>query len=591
MLPTEPRSAGALDVLRLEGIALLQTIVESLGEIGAAAQEDKQRLQDVARDLRDSFFLVAVVGEFNAGKSSFINALLGEELLPTGITPTTGTIDLVLYAEQARRKPLLREDGLREWAHPGTGAPGVALVDTPGTGSVFRSHERIALEFLHRSDLVLFVIPARRALAETGRIYLELAQQYGKKIILIINQIDQLELAEQAEVRRFVERQARELLDLQPLIFMVSARQSLAQENEAYGDADGVDAVRAHLLGLMRQSPPAQQKLLAQLALAERITQDWLAQLQTRLDSLQADRARVDEVQSELEQQSLGLEARLQETQTQCDRVFADLRGRGHLFLDDNLSLRRLGRARRREALQTTFREEVVGRALQELDQVSSAFISAMLDQSRLYWHGVVERLQQLTDLLEQEPGGLDATVYTSQREGLQEALHIARQELQAGVSAAALEEMRSANLARFNGVATTSVTAIGGLLVTVLGFAAPGPVLGVGAAALALPAVVIGAPLAAIGGFLAMRRYRRLAQETRAEFDAQVRHMQDSLRAALLEITQQERNRLTQYGQQVLVPVYSRLDVLGIRELDRSDVLQGHLDAIVRLRQTLEQG
>lgn len=591
MLPPETRSAGALDVLRLEGIALLQSIVESLGDIGAAAQEDKQRLQDVARDLRDSFFLVAVVGEFNAGKSSFINALLGEELLPTGITPTTGTIDLVLYADQARRKPLLREDGLREWAHPGTGAPGVALVDTPGTGSVFRSHERIALEFLHRSDLVLFVIPARRALAETGRIYLELAQQYGKKIILIINQIDQLELVEQAEVRRFVERQARELLNLQPLIFMVSARRSLAQENEPHGDGDGVDAVRAHLLGLMRQSPPAQQKLLAQLALAERITQDWLAQLQARLDSMQTDRARVDEVQSELEQQSLGLAARLQETQTQCDRVFADMRGRGHHFLDDNLSLRRLGRARRREALQTAFQEEVVGQALQELDQVSSAFISAMLDQSRLYWRGVVERLQQLTDLLEQEPGGLDATIYTSQREGLQEALRIARQELQAGVSAAALEEMRSANLARISGVATTSVTAIGGLLVTMLGIAAPGPVLGVGAAALALPAVAIGAPLAAIGGFLAMRRYRRLAQETRAEFDAQVRQMQDSLRAALQELTQQERNRLTQYGQQVLVPVYSRLDVLGIRELDRSEVLQGHLDAIARLRQTLEQG
>ena len=162
MQASEHRSAGALDVLRLEGIALLQTIVETLAEIGEPAQSDKKRLQEVARDLRDSFFLVAVVGEFNAGKSTFINALLGEALLPTGITPTTETIELIQYAEQPRRKPLLREDGLREWAHPGTGAPGVALVDTPGTGSVFRTHERIALEFLHRSDLVLFVIPARQ---------------------------------------------------------------------------------------------------------------------------------------------------------------------------------------------------------------------------------------------------------------------------------------------------------------------------------------------------------------------------------------------------------------------------------------------
>ena len=158
-------------------------------------------------------------------------------------------------------------------------------------------------------------------------------------------------------------------------------------------------------------------------------------------------------------------------------------------------------------------------------------------------------------------------------------------------MSAEALEELRSTSLARFNGVATSSVTAIGGLLVAVLGVAAPGPVLGVGAAALALPAVVIGAPLAAIGGFLATRRYRRLARATREEFDAQIRHMQVSLRDAMQEMTQQERNRLTQYGQQVLVPVYSRLDMLGNRDLDRSDVLQGHLDAIARLRATLEQG
>ena len=591
MPAAETMSAGALDVLRLEGIALLQAIGETLGEIGEDAQEDRQRLQDVARDLRDSFFLVAVVGEFNAGKSSFVNALLGEALLPTGITPTTETIEIISYAEQARRAPLLREDGLREWAHPGTGAPGVALVDTPGTGSVFREHERIALDFLHRSDLVLFVIPARRALAETGRIYLELAQRYGKKIILIINQIDQLEPAEQVEVRRFVERQARELLGLQPLIFMVSARRSLESGGAAQGDRDGMDAVRAHLLGMVRQAPPAQQKLLAQLALAERTVSDWLAASQSGSDSVQADRARVDEVQAELEQQSLGLDARLQETQAECDRVLAGLRERGHRFLDDNLSLRTFGRARRGEALQAAFREEVVGRALQELDQVSSAFITAMLDQSRLYWHGVVERLQQLQDLLEQGPGGLDATVYASQREGLQEAMRIARQELQAGVGAEALEQLRQSNMVRVNGVVMSSATATGGLLVAVLGVAAPGPLLGAGAAALAFPAFVIGAPLAAIGGLLALRRYRRLTQAAHEEFDVQVRHMQETLRDVLQDMTQQERSRLTQYGRQVLVPVYSRLEVIDRRHNDRGDVLQGHLDAIERLRASLERG
>ncbi len=588
MAVPETGMTGALDVLRLEGIGLLEGIGETLAEFGDDAGEDRQKLQDVARDLRDSFFLVTVVGEFNAGKSTFVNALLGEELLPTGITPTTATIDIVLYGNPPRRSPSIRDDGLREWAHPGTGAPGVALVDTPGTGSVFRAHERLALEFLHRSDLVLFVISARRALAQAGRDYLELAQRYGKKIVIIINQIDQLEPAEQAEVRRFVERQARELLNLEPMIFMVSARQDLDGGNAGQ---DGMNALRAHLMSLIRHAPPAQQKLLAQLDLAERLTQGWLGRTRQQMTTLQTDRSRVDEVQLELVQQSRGLDAHLQETLGNSDQVFADLRLRGHRFLGQNLSLRNWGRARQQTSLQEAFQVEVVGRSLQDLDQLGSAFVGVLLDQSRVYWRGVIERLQQLADLLEQEPGGLDASVYASQRESLQEALRLARSELEAGVGEGALDEMRSSGLARINNLATSSLAALGGTLVTLLGVAAPGPVLGAGAAALALPAVVVGAPLALVASALTLRRYRRLQSQTLEEFDARIRQMRESFRDALQNVSDQERIRLTQYGQQVLVPVYSRMDALTLRDQDRLDVLQGHMEAIARLRQVLQKG
>ena len=591
MAAPESGMTGALDVLRLEGIGLLRGIGETLVDFGDDAQEDRQRLQDVARDLRDSFFLVTVVGEFNAGKSTFVNALLGEELLPTGITPTTATIDIVTHAEQARRSPSLRDDGLREWAHPGTGAPGVALVDTPGTGSVFRAHERLALEFLHRSDLVLFVISARRALAQAGRDYLELAQQYGKKIVIIINQIDQLDLAERAEVRRFVERQARDLLSLEPMIFMVSARQDLEGGEGGRAAQDGMKALRAHLLSLMRQAPPAQQKLLAQLELAQRITQAWLERTRQQMTRVQVDRSRVDEVQVELEQQSRGLDAHLQETLAKSDQVFADLRTRGRRFLGDNFSLRRWGRARQQESLQAAFQEEVVGRSLQDLDQLGSAFVGVLLDQSRVYWQGVIERLQQLADLLEQEPGGLDASVYASQRESLQEAMRLARSELEAGVGEAALDEIRSSGLTRINNLAAASIAALGGTLVALLGVGAPGPVMGAGAAALALPAVVVGAPLALIASALTLRRYRRLKSQTLEEFDARIRQMRESFRDALQTVSDQERIRLTQYGQQVLVPVYSRMDALTLRDQDRLDILQGHIEAIARLRRTLQRG
>jgi predicted GTPase len=123
--------------------------------------------------------------------------MLGDEVLPMGITPTTEVIELIRYGANKSKKPEMRADGnIREWTHPNTGAPGVVIVDSPGTGSVFARHERIAKDFLSRSDLVIFVISAKRAFAQTEKIYLELARDYGKKIVLVINQIDLLEKKE-----------------------------------------------------------------------------------------------------------------------------------------------------------------------------------------------------------------------------------------------------------------------------------------------------------------------------------------------------------------------------------------------------------
>ncbi|MCA9913031.1 MAG: dynamin family protein, partial [Anaerolineae bacterium] len=181
---------GPMAAYREQAITLVNDIATALADMGDEASADRKRLRDVAQDLTEMFFMVAVIGEFNAGKSTFVNAMLGDRLLPTGITPTTEYIELIRYNEQPQRVPVVREDGLREWAHPNTGAEGVAIVDTPGTGSVFARHEKIAKDFLHRSDLVIFVISAKRAFAETERMYLELAKNYGKKIILVVNQVD-----------------------------------------------------------------------------------------------------------------------------------------------------------------------------------------------------------------------------------------------------------------------------------------------------------------------------------------------------------------------------------------------------------------
>ncbi|RMG85486.1 MAG: GTP-binding protein, partial [Chloroflexi bacterium] len=348
----------------------LNDIATTLDEIGTDAAEDRRRLLDIVQDLRTMFFMVAVIGEFNAGKSTFVNALLEDQLLPTGITPTTETIELIRYAEQPIRKPTVREDGIREWGHPNTGAVGVAIVDTPGTGSVFQQHEERAKTFLHRSDLVLFVLSAKRAFGETERLYLDLAKQYGKKVVLILNQIDLLAPDEQAQVRQFVEKQARDLLGIEPLIFTVSAKLALDESTREQG---GIDAVRAHLRGVYAQAPPARQKLLAQLDTATRILQKQLDAVKERAKLVTLDTTKVRDVETELEQQALGLESQLVATRAEIDTILENLRQRGIAFIDSNLSVKLIGRAPSRDKLQAEFQDVVIGRSLRDLTEISNS--------------------------------------------------------------------------------------------------------------------------------------------------------------------------------------------------------------------------
>lgn len=585
---------GTLAALRESEIRLLTDIGSTLAEMGDTAQEDRRRLLDVAQDLRDMFFLVVIIGEFNAGKSTFINSLLGDNLLPMGITPTTEVIELIRYGERADRTPVVREDGIREWTHPNTGAPGVALVDTPGTGSIFQKHERTAKSFLHRSDLVVFVVSAKRAFAETERLYLELAKNYGKKIILVVNQIDLLQPREQTEVRRFIERQVEELLDIRPLMFMVSAKEALAAARgggQVVGDPGGIEAVRAHLRGVFSEAPPAKQKLLAQLDLGERLIKKYQDDVQRKADLVTADTAKVREVERELERQSLGLEAQLQTARADIDSVFEGMRQRGIAFIDSNLSLGKIGRVPNRETLQADFQDVVVGRALRDINEASSGYINAVIDNSRAYWRGVIDRLNQLRDLLQQELSGLDAGIYAEQRESLEEAIKIAEAELRTystGKVAADIQETFRVNMNAFTASATAAVV---GLILTILAVAAPGGVIGATVIyATATLAFVIGAPVAVGGSLLALRYYRRVSRDAKNELHRQVDRIEATYHEALNDLTQKERNRLTHYGRQVLTPIFSRLEVLAQRYAAQNAALRAHISQIDTLREGIEK-
>src|SRR6478735_12192529 len=152
------------------------------------AAPDQQAALDRSIEQLDELFLLVIVGEFNAGKSAFINAIVGSKVAEEGVTPTTAQINILQYGETPGRE--LREPSLLVVTAPVPLLRDLHIVDTPGTNAIIREHERITAEFVPRSDLVLFVTSVDRPFTETERAFLEQIRGWGKKIVIVINKID-----------------------------------------------------------------------------------------------------------------------------------------------------------------------------------------------------------------------------------------------------------------------------------------------------------------------------------------------------------------------------------------------------------------
>ncbi len=569
---------GPLEHLREREVELLGTLagfVETLG--GEDSLADARRLRESAEDLRSMFFLLVVVGEFNAGKSTLINALLGEAFLPVGATPTTETIELVRSGRPKSSEPVAQGPYMREWRHPNTGGAGVSIVDTPGTGSVFRKHEETAKSFLHRADLVLFVLSAKRAFAETERLYLELAKSYGKKVLIVINQADLLDEDERAEVKAFVKVQVKELLNLEPPLFMVSARQALQGEGQG-----GIEHLRNHLNRSFMDVPPAKQKLLAQLTLAERVADRAREMLRGRLRLVGEDEEQAQQVRAELEAHAEQIDAQREAALHEIARTFGNLRARGEGFIDKNLRLSKIGYALDRERLRKDFETEVSGPAVDAISAISTNYVNALIDGSRVYWRGVLDQLNRLDALVQMEVGAADAGTYADQRAVLQEAILAAEATLRTYSDPETVDVLRAHFRGNLTRLAASTTVAIGGALIFLVNAAAAA----VPGGMIASSAALLLGPLAALGGGAAAALFwSKLTHDAKDKLSERLNEIEATYKRTLNDLTERERSRLLQYGQQILAPVVGQLRVMRERYQRQGETLADTLRAVERLR------
>jgi GTPase Era involved in 16S rRNA processing len=216
--------------------------------------------------------LLVVLGEFSRGKTTLVNALLGEAVLPMGVTPTTALIHEIRYGEERRAVLVRGGDGepqrepvaLERLAELTVGAaPGavdllrveielpapllrdrVTLVDTPGVNDLNLQRAEITYGYVPRADAVLFVLDATQALTESeARFLAERLLAAGRdRIVFALNKADLLGEDEQAQVLTFVREQLVRLLPGAPVV-LTSATRALGGQ----WVGSGVDELEARL--------------------------------------------------------------------------------------------------------------------------------------------------------------------------------------------------------------------------------------------------------------------------------------------------------------------------------------------------------
>ncbi|MFQ3661497.1 MAG: dynamin family protein [Chloroflexaceae bacterium] len=382
------------DKLLAELRALLEDLDAAFERFGADVDPGDRRALRETIDHLEELFLIVIAGEFNSGKSSFLNALLGEQILPEGVTPTTDTITLLQYGEEVNS--VLRSSGLRITTYPAEVLRQLSIVDTPGTNAVIRHHEQLTRQFIPRADLVLFTTSADRPFTESERGFLELIKEWGKKIIIVLNKIDILSPEELEQVLGFINTNSRALLGLTPEIFPVSARQAMrarqqeGEERERLWAASRFGEVEDYIINTLDEETRVRLKLLSPLGVARRLTGVYMGLTENRLATLREDLATLDNVEQQLGLFKDDLRHDLQYYLGEIDQIFADLVARGETFFEEHIRLTRLPDLMNSERLRAMFEQEVLGDLDQQIDQKVNTIVDWMVEKNL--------RLQQSVD-------------------------------------------------------------------------------------------------------------------------------------------------------------------------------------------------
>jgi small GTP-binding protein len=522
-----------------------------------------------------------VAGEFNSGKSSFINALLGERVLPEGVTPTTDRINLLRYGPEITEQHL--EAFLLERTYPAELLREITIVDTPGTNAIIRRHEELTRDFIPRADLVLFVTSADRPFTESERGFLEQIRKWGKKIVFVVNKIDILPRPEdRQQVLGFVREHAQALLAEAPRLFPVSAREALAARADGSTDgwrSSGLEDVDTYLVRTLNQEERIRLKLLNPLNVGLRLAARYKDVAFERLKLLTQD---IETIQSIDRQLALAHEEMLRDVEprlARLDVLLGDMERRGMRFFEETIRIGRIRSLMDSEGVRRAFEREVIGDTAAQVEGETGRVIDWIVERNLKAWQdvsGYIDR-RQIARHREGMVGEV-GTSFTYNRQALLDSIgRVTREVIGSYDREAEARAIANDVQGTFATTALAQVGALGlGTLVVTLLTGAVADVTG-----------LVLATTLAISGFYVIPRRRRQAQR---EFSRRIDELRQRLRDGLTRQVHLEIGQSADRINEAIAP-YRRFVQSTQQELtDARGSLVATEDSLLRLRAEIER-
>jgi small GTP-binding protein len=565
------------DELLAENRRLVGELRKALAKFDASA-EDQATLERSARQL-DELFLLVVAGEFNAGKSAFINALLGDKYLEEGVTPTTTRVHLIRHGRELQNETL--EAALDRISIPAEILQDINIVDTPGTNAIHREHEAITREFVPRSDLVLFVTSADRPFTESERAFLQGIRDWGKKIVIVLNKIDILETPEDLDrVVAFIADNAKTLLGSTPEIFPVAGR--LALRAKMTGDAELLaksrfEALERYIVSTLDKKERVRLKLLNPLGVAEHLADQYLSVTDRRLDLLKEDFATIEDIERQLALYKEDMQREFRFRLSDVDNVLQEFEKRGMAFFDETMRLARFLDLVNKSKMKADFERQVVADAPQLIERRVTEVIDWLVGADLRQWQAVMDHLQKRkTEHADRIVGQVGGSFDFNRSRLLDSVGRAAQRSVETYDKDAEASRVAESVQVAVAGTALVEVGAIGlGAVLTHIAVTAAADFTGILAAG----------AIAVLGFFIIPNRRHDAKKELREKIEALRRHLMDSLTGQFDREIEASLRRIDE-----AIGPYTRF----VRaERDRLTEVQGELktvdEALVRLRSRVE--